>query len=81
MIPNPEPKTLSELLDLLERGKVGYAYAMDFLGVDDLGDLFEIVRFNCRRLPGICAGGRSLSTPLYRGLGSRPRRYIGAWNP
>jgi hypothetical protein len=72
MIPNAEPKTVSELLDLLERGKVGYAYAMDFLDVDDLADLFEIVRFNGRRLPGHRPGYVSPETvDLLRAL---PRR-------
>lgn len=52
MIPDPEPKTVADLLVLLERGKIGYGYAMRFLGIDSLDELWETAAINGRRLPG-----------------------------
>jgi hypothetical protein len=52
MIPDPEPTTVADLLALLERGRVGYSYAMRWLGIDSLDELWEIAALNGRRLPG-----------------------------
>jgi hypothetical protein len=52
MIPDPEPKTVADLLGLLERGKIGYGYAMRWLDIDSLDELWKIAALNDRRLPG-----------------------------
>ncbi len=44
--------TLAEMLDKLERGRIGHAEAMRWLGVDSYNELVEIVHFNGRQMPG-----------------------------
>lgn len=44
-------KTVADLLDALERGKIGYA-AMAWLGIDSFMGLMEIAHINGRVLPG-----------------------------
>jgi hypothetical protein len=44
--------TLAELLDKLERGRVGHSEAMRWLGVDSYAALVEIVHANGRQMPG-----------------------------
>lgn len=41
-------KTVADLLDALERGKIGYAAAMEWLGIDTFMDLMEIAHINGR---------------------------------
>lgn len=44
--------TLAELLDKLERGRIGHSEAMRWLGVDSYAALVEIVHANGRQMPG-----------------------------
>ncbi len=44
--------TLAEMLDKLERGKIGHAAAMKWLGVESINDLVAIVHANGRQMPG-----------------------------
>jgi hypothetical protein len=43
--------TLAEMLDKLERGRIGLAEAMRWLGVDSYNELVEIVHYHGRRMP------------------------------
>jgi hypothetical protein len=44
--------TLAEMLEKLERGRIGHAEAMRWLGVDSHNELVEIVHYNGRQMPG-----------------------------
>ncbi len=44
--------TLAEMLDRLERGKIGHAEAMRWLGTDSLNELVATVHANGRQMPG-----------------------------
>jgi hypothetical protein len=44
--------TLSELLEAVERGRVGYGDAMDWLKIESLNELVEIMHYNDREMPG-----------------------------
>jgi hypothetical protein len=44
--------TLAELLDKLERGRIGHGDAMRWLGIDNYTELVGIVHFNGRQMPG-----------------------------
>jgi hypothetical protein len=44
--------TLAEMLDKLERGRIGHREAMQWLGVDSYNELVEIVHTNGRQMPG-----------------------------
>ena len=44
--------TLAELLDQLERGRIGHTEAMQWLGVDGYTELVHIVHANGRQMPG-----------------------------
>ena len=44
--------TLAELLDKLERGRIGHGEAMRWLGIDSYNALVEIVHANGRQMPG-----------------------------
>lgn len=44
--------TLAELLDKLERGRIGHTEAMQWLGIDSYPALVEIVHANGRQMPG-----------------------------
>ncbi len=44
--------TLSDMLDKLERGRIGHAEAMRWLDVDSINALVEIVHANGRQMPG-----------------------------
>jgi len=44
--------TLAEMLDKLERGRIGHGEAMRWLGVDSYNELVEIVHYNGRQMPG-----------------------------
>lgn len=44
--------TLADMLDRLERGQIGHAQAMQWLGVDSYNALVEIVHANGRQMPG-----------------------------
>ncbi len=55
-------KTVADLLDALERGKIGYAAAMEWLGIDTFMDLMEIAHINGRVLPGHKPGKVSKET-------------------
>jgi hypothetical protein len=47
-----EPKTVAQLLELLERGRVGHRFAMDWFGIDSYPRLVRIMHLNGRRMPG-----------------------------
>ncbi len=44
--------TLADMLDRLERGKIGHGEAMRWLGIDSYNELVEIVHANGRQMPG-----------------------------
>ncbi len=44
--------TLAEILDKLERGRIGHSEAMCWLGIDSIEELVRIVHFNGWRMPG-----------------------------
>lgn len=44
--------TVAEVLETLEKGKVGYGAVMDYLRIDKLTELVEIMHFNGRQMPG-----------------------------
>ncbi len=44
--------TLAEMLDKLERGSIGHAEAMRWLGVDSINELVATVQANGRQMPG-----------------------------
>ncbi len=44
--------TLAEMLDKLERGRIGHAAAMQWLGVDSINELVATVHANGRQMPG-----------------------------
>jgi hypothetical protein len=44
--------TLAEMLDKLERGRIGHAAAMKWLGVESINELVAIVHANGRQMPG-----------------------------
>jgi hypothetical protein len=44
--------TLADMLDKLERGRIGHAEAMRWLGVESLNELVAIVHANGRQMPG-----------------------------
>jgi hypothetical protein len=44
--------TLAEMLDKLERGRIGHSEAMRWLGVNSYNELVEIVHYNGRQMPG-----------------------------
>ena len=48
--------TLAEMLNMLERGRIGHSEAMRWLGVDSYSALVEIVHANGRQMPGHRAG-------------------------
>jgi hypothetical protein len=63
--------TLAELLDKLERGRIGHSEAMRWLGVDSYAALVEIVHANGRQMPGhraapVPAGTRALLRTMTR---------------
>ena len=55
-------KTVADLLDALERGKIGYAAAKEWLGVESFMDLVHIAHINGRILPGHKPGRVSKET-------------------
>lgn len=44
--------TLAEMLNKLERGKIGHTEAMQWLGIDSYNALVEIVHMNGWQMPG-----------------------------
>jgi hypothetical protein len=44
--------TLADMLDRLERGKIGHGEAMRWLGIDSYNELVTIVHANGRQMPG-----------------------------
>ena len=44
--------TLADMLDKLERGRIGHGEAMRFLHIDSYPELVEIVHANGRQMPG-----------------------------
>jgi hypothetical protein len=44
--------TLADLLDKLERGRIGHSEAMQWHGVDSYTELVAIVHANGRQMPG-----------------------------
>jgi hypothetical protein len=74
--------TLAELLDKLERGRIGHSEAMEWLGVDNYNALVEIVHANGRQMPGhwpfpVPPETRELLRRITRPLGSLgPRKPV-----
>jgi hypothetical protein len=46
------PVTLADMLAKLERGRIGHAEAMQWLGIESLNELVAIVHANGRQMPG-----------------------------
>jgi hypothetical protein len=44
--------TLADVLKKLEKGKIGHTAAMQWLNIDSLNDLVEIMHVNGRLMPG-----------------------------
>jgi hypothetical protein len=44
--------SLAEVLEKLEKGKIGHTAAMQWLNVNSLGELVEIMHVNDRLMPG-----------------------------
>ncbi len=44
--------TLAEMLDRLERGRIGHTAAMQWLGVESINELVAIVHANGGQMPG-----------------------------
>ena len=67
--------TLAEMLDKLERGRIGHGEAMRWLGVDSYNELVEIVHYNGRQMPGHRATPIPAETrALLRQITRRPSR-------
>ena len=71
--------TLAELLDKLERGRIGHREAMQWLGVDSYNALVEIVHANGRQMPGhrpmpVSAETRALLREITRPVPPNERR-------
>jgi hypothetical protein len=64
--------TLAEMLDKLERGRIGHREAMQWLGVDSFNELVDIVHLNGRRMPGHRATPVSAETRALLRLVTRP---------
>ena len=64
--------TLAELLDKLERGRIGHTQAMQWLGVDRYSALVDIVHANGRQMPGHRAMPVSAATRALLRLVTRP---------
>ncbi|MFM9941172.1 MAG: hypothetical protein ACKVP7_16950 [Hyphomicrobiaceae bacterium] len=47
-----EGMELPRVLELLEKGKVGHTAVMDYLNIDSLNRLVEIMHDNGRQMPG-----------------------------
>jgi hypothetical protein len=44
--------SLAEVLEKLEKGKIGHSVAMQWLNIDSLDELVEIMHVNGRLMPG-----------------------------
>jgi len=44
--------TLAEMMDKLERGRIGHRGAMEWLGVESYNELVEVMYLNGRQMPG-----------------------------
>jgi hypothetical protein len=64
--------TLADLLDKLERGRIGHSEAMRWLGVDSYAALVEIVHANGRQMPGHRAGPVGAETRALLRLVTKP---------
>ena len=64
--------TLAELLDKLERGRIGHTQAMQWLGVDSYNALVAIVHANGRQMPGHRAMPVSAETRALLRLVTKP---------
>ncbi len=65
--------TLADLLDKLERGRIGHREAMQRLGVDRYNKLVDIMHANGRRMPGHRATPVSAETRNVLRLAIKPR--------
>jgi len=70
--------TLAEMLDKLERGRIGHGEAMRWLGVDSYNELVEIVHYNGRQMPGhrpmsVAPETRSLLRQITRPVSRAPK--------
>ena len=70
--------TLAEMLDKLERGRIGHGEAMRWLGVDSYNELVEIVHYNGRQMPGhrpmpVATETRSLLRQITRPVSRAPK--------
>jgi hypothetical protein len=75
--------SLADVLEKLEKGKIGHRAAMDWLNIESLNELVEIMHANGRLMPGhqpvpVSAATRALvraiTRPLPSGLKKEPRR-------
>ena len=63
--------SLADVLEKLEKGKIGHRAAMEWLNVTSYNDLVEIMHLNNRLMPGhqpmrVTAGTRALVRSIFR---------------
>jgi hypothetical protein len=73
--------TLAEMLDKLERGRIGHSEAMRWLGVDSYAALVEVVHANGRQMPGHRAGPVRAETRALLRLVTKPVGGHGSGSP
>ena len=66
--------TLADMVEQLERGRIGHSEAMRWLGVDSYGALVEVVHANGRQMPGHRAGPVTAETRALLRSVARPAR-------
>ncbi len=49
---DPRGCSLADVLEKLGKGKIGHRAAMDWLAIDSLNDLVDIMHVNVRLMPG-----------------------------
>jgi hypothetical protein len=72
MVEEAEDMTLADMLDKLERGRIGHSEAMRWLGVDNYAALVEVVHANGRQMPGHRAGPVTAETRALLRLIAKP---------
>lgn len=71
--------SLVDVLEMLEKGKIGHSAAMAWLNVDGFDDLVEIMHANGRLMPGhqpmrVSAATREIIRRASKPIASAPKR-------
>ena len=74
-------KSLADVLELLEAGRIGHSLAMDWTGAKTFGELVELMHYNGRRMPGhremiVTDETRKLLLSITRPRNKKPARSI-----